>query len=84
VVDCTKEVVREALKVESTAEVVGDIWAVDAINAVGSDAEKAVYAAFEPHMDEYLDDETEWIKNVLDKMCKAWDAKVSELKANCL
>ena len=34
------------------------------------------YAAFEQHMDEYLEDEVEWIKNVLDKMCKAWDTKV--------
>jgi hypothetical protein len=28
-------------------------------------------------MDEYLEDEVEWIKNVLDKMCKAWDTKAS-------
>jgi recyclin-1 len=36
-------------------------------------------------MDEYLEDEVEWIKNVLDKMCKAWDAKASlyQIKYGC-
>ena len=31
-------------------------------------------------MDEYLEDEVEWIKNVLDKMCKAWDTKASHFQ----
>ena len=42
VVDCTKEVVREALVMGSVADSVEDTWATDAISAVGSDAEKAV------------------------------------------
>jgi len=42
VVDCAKEVVREALATGSDAEPVADVWATEAINAVGSDAEKAV------------------------------------------
>ena len=41
-VDCAKEVVREALATGSDAEPVADVWATEAINAVGSDAEKAV------------------------------------------
>jgi hypothetical protein len=52
-----------------------DVPSVSSAAHVGQFATR--YAAFEPHMDEYLDDETEWIKNVLDKMCKAWDAKAS-------
>lgn len=42
VVDCTKEVVREALEMGSVADSVEDTWATEAISAVGSDAEKAV------------------------------------------
>jgi hypothetical protein len=33
-------------------------------------------------MDEYLEDEVEWIKNVLDKMCKAWDTKASYTRSD--
>lgn len=38
--------------------------------------EQLVYTMFEPHMDEYLDDETEWVKGVLDGICNAWDAEL--------
>ena len=31
---------------------------------------------FEVNMDEYLDDETEWVKQRLDGICAAWDQEV--------
>ncbi|KAH8079635.1 exocyst complex component Sec10-domain-containing protein [Filobasidium floriforme] len=72
VVDVAKEVVRQAMSGGKE----GDQVEKQAVEAVGKEAERAVYAAFEQHMDEYLEDEVEWIKNVLDKMCKAWDTKM--------
>lgn len=39
-------------------------------------AENIVYQMFEPHIDEYLDDETEWVKGVLDGICNAWDEEL--------
>jgi len=40
--------------------------------------EQSIYHMFEPHMDEYLDDETEWVKGALDGICNAWDAQLSD------
>jgi recyclin-1 len=40
--------------------------------------EQSAYQMFEPHMDEYLDDETEWLKGALDGICNAWDAQLSD------
>ena len=28
---------------------------------------------FEAHMDEYLDEEIEWVKHAFDVICKGWD-----------
>lgn len=38
--------------------------------------EKSVYDMFEQHMDEYLEDETEWTQNALNGICNAWDAQL--------
>lgn len=40
--------------------------------------EQSVYSMFEQHMDEYLDDETDWVKGALDGICNAWDAQLSD------
>ena len=34
---------------------------------------------FEAHMDEYLDEEIEWVKHEFDVICKGWDQEVSFL-----
>ena len=39
-------------------------------------AEIPSFRMFETNMDEYLDEETEWVKLVLDGICKAWDKQV--------
>ncbi|KAJ3504332.1 hypothetical protein NLJ89_g7989 [Agrocybe chaxingu] len=39
-------------------------------------AEDVVYQMFEPHMDEYLDEEVEAIKLAFDTICKGWDKEV--------
>ncbi|BEI86875.1 hypothetical protein CcaverHIS002_0702210 [Cutaneotrichosporon cavernicola] len=38
--------------------------------------EKSVFSMFEPHIDEYLEDETEWIKTALDGICNDWDKQL--------
>lgn len=35
------------------------------------------YRMFEPNMDEYLDEEIEFVKQAFDSICRAWDRKVS-------
>ena len=35
------------------------------------------YRMFEAHMDEYLDEEIEWVKHEFDVICKGWDQEVS-------
>jgi hypothetical protein len=35
------------------------------------------YRMFEAHMDEYLDEEIEWVKNAFDVICKGWDQEAS-------
>jgi hypothetical protein len=32
---------------------------------------------FEAHMDEYLDEEIEWVKYAFDVICKGWDREAS-------
>ena len=32
---------------------------------------------FEAHMDEYLDEEIEWVKHAFDGICKGWDQEAS-------
>ena len=34
------------------------------------------YKMFEAHMDEYLDEEIEWVKHAFDVICKGWDQEV--------
>lgn len=38
--------------------------------------EKTVFSMFEPHIDEYLEDETEWVKTALDGICNDWDKQL--------
>jgi len=40
------------------------------------DAEETVFRMFEPHMDEYLDEEVEAVKRNFDSICKDWEAQV--------
>lgn len=40
------------------------------------DAEEIVFRMFEPHMDEYLDEEIEAVKRNIDSVCKGWEAQV--------
>jgi recyclin-1 len=35
------------------------------------------YRMFETHMDEYLDEEIEWVKHAFDVICKGWDQEAS-------
>jgi hypothetical protein len=35
------------------------------------------YRMFEAHMDEYLDEEIEWVKNAFEVICKGWDQEAS-------
>lgn len=32
---------------------------------------------FEFNMDEYLDEEIDWVKDSMDQICKEWDVQVS-------
>ena len=38
---------------------------------------------FEAHMDEYLDEEIEWVKHAFDAICKGWDQEVSLFAILC-
>ncbi|KAL4253675.1 Exocyst complex component Sec10-like protein [Abortiporus biennis] len=40
-------------------------------------AEDVVYKMFESNMDEYLDDEVEFVKSGFDKICRSWDKQLS-------
>jgi recyclin-1 len=40
------------------------------------DAEEIIFRMFEPHMDEYLDEEVETVKRNFDAVCKSWEAQV--------
>jgi len=34
------------------------------------------FRMFEVNMDEYLDEETEWVKQVMERICKSWEEQV--------
>lgn len=38
--------------------------------------EQTVFSMFEPHIDEYLEDETEWAKTALAGICNEWDKQL--------
>jgi recyclin-1 len=40
------------------------------------DAEEIIFRMFEPHMDEYLDEEVEAVRRHFDSICKGWEAQV--------
>lgn len=40
-------------------------------------AEDVIFKVFEPLMDDYLSEEGEWIRHVLEGICEEWDRKVS-------
>lgn len=58
--------------VDTTLDLLGDKVA----DAQRTAIEGSVYNMFEPHMDEYLEDETEWTQNALNGICNAWDAQL--------
>lgn len=39
--------------------------------------EDVIWRLFEPHMDDYLTEEGEWVRTVLEGMCTDWDEKVA-------
>ena len=39
---------------------------------------------FETHMDEYLDEEIEWVKHAFDIICKGWDQDASLFAILCV
>ena len=41
------------------------------------------YRMFEAHMDEYLDEEVEWVKQAFDVICKGWDQEASFCSFSC-
>ncbi|ODN94766.1 recyclin-1 [Cryptococcus wingfieldii CBS 7118] len=38
--------------------------------------EDSVFKMFEEHLDEYLDDETEWVQQHLEDICRAWETQL--------
>lgn len=40
-------------------------------------AEDVIFKMFEPLMDDYLQEEADWIREVLEGICTGWDKKVS-------
>ncbi|KZT01591.1 uncharacterized protein LAESUDRAFT_763596 [Laetiporus sulphureus 93-53] len=44
-------------------------------------AEDVVYRMFEVNMDEYLDEEVEFVKQSFEKICRSWDDQVSQQSA---
>jgi recyclin-1 len=43
--------------------------------------EDVIYRMFETNMDEYLDEETEWVKRVLEGICRQWE-ETSEIRGS--
>lgn len=69
----------------ATAATFGQVYRlVDAVVAIEphsplvttARAEDVIFRMFEPHMDDYLQEEGDWIREVLERMCTEWDAKV--------
>ncbi|RPD52774.1 hypothetical protein L226DRAFT_547378 [Lentinus tigrinus ALCF2SS1-7] len=44
-------------------------------------AEDVVYRMFEPNMDEYLDEEVEYVKQSFEMTCRSWEKQLSEHRA---
>lgn len=44
--------------------------------------EDVIFKMFEPHMDDYLQEEGDWIREVLEGMCTEWDTKVCSRNAS--
>ncbi|KAI8974035.1 exocyst complex component Sec10-like protein [Trametes punicea] len=73
---------------KATAASFKEAWRmVDTIVQVGSSkdpdfprtkAEDVVYRMFEPNMDEYLDEEVEFVKQSFEMICRAWEKELSE------
>ena len=42
------------------------------------------YRMFEVHMDEYLDEEIEWVKHAFEGICKGWDQEASFVSRFCV
>ncbi|KAI5995727.1 exocyst complex component Sec10-domain-containing protein [Pisolithus marmoratus] len=42
-------------------------------------AEDVIFKMFEPHMDDYLDDELDELKRTLETICKQWDASLARI-----
>ncbi|WVQ84674.1 hypothetical protein IAT38_006829 [Cryptococcus sp. DSM 104549] len=58
--------------VDVVMEVLGDTQKIIAKTQV----EDSVFHMFEEHLDEYLDDETEWVKVHLEEICRAWEQQL--------
>jgi recyclin-1 len=79
-------VISQDLFLQATAATFVQAWKlVDvAMEVLGKDQtvtprtqiEDVIYRMFEVNMDEYLDEETEWVKTVLEGICGAWSTKV--------
>ena len=74
----------------ATAATFGQVYRlVDAVLAVEpknplvtkARAEDVVFKMFESHMDDYLQEEGDWIREVLERMCTEWDTKVQHSAA---
>ncbi|KAI5480581.1 f-box protein pof6 [Pseudohyphozyma bogoriensis] len=78
---------QQPLFLLATAATFGQVYRlVDAVLAVEPKneeyvtkerAEDVVFRMFEPHMDDYLQEEGEWIREVLEGMCGDWDQKTA-------
>ncbi|KAK8853299.1 hypothetical protein IAR55_004003 [Kwoniella newhampshirensis] len=44
--------------------------------------EDSVFQMFEVHLDEYLDDETEWVKQHLEEICRVWEQQPTFLSSS--
>ncbi|WWD19726.1 hypothetical protein CI109_104190 [Kwoniella shandongensis] len=58
--------------VDVVMEVVGE----DQTVIQRTQVEDSVFQMFEVHLDEYLDDETEWVKQHLEEICRAWEQQL--------
>ncbi|KAM0752970.1 hypothetical protein T439DRAFT_323586 [Meredithblackwellia eburnea MCA 4105] len=77
---------QQPLFLLATAATFGQVYRlVDAVLAIEPKhpivtkerAEDVIFKMFEPHMDDYLQEEGEWIRVVLEGMCNEWDTKTA-------
>lgn len=47
-----------------------------------TEAESIIFRIFDPHMDEYLDEEVESVKRSFDSICREWDRKMSDISGH--